>query len=281
MRRQCGRKTNEGGRRAKKRGIFLIFGLGLLIGFSVLLSRDVTNDVAAQSTFPSMTVPNLGVRATATDLITPISMAFLAANDFLVLEKNTGKVKRIVNGGVTGTVLDLGVNFASERGLLALHSTQVFPPILVFTCSGTCRSTALPADPFFPDEQQCLDANMFAADTEEILQVPLNGNRVDRFVWTGSSLTFDHNLIMLRAFQNDGAPVPPGQGDEAQPPRGIMMGVCCDLGQTASSTFCLAIKDGEGNYKIFPVDQLPIVQGLPNRTINSEDQNRTMPTCRV
>jgi len=61
---------------------------------------------------------------------------------------------------------------------------------------------------------------MFAADTDEILQVPLLGNRVDRFTWNGSSLTFDHNLIMLRAFQNDGAPVPPNQGDEAQPPRG-------------------------------------------------------------
>jgi hypothetical protein len=84
----------------------------------------------------------------------------------------------------------------------------------------TCRSTALPADPFFPDETRCLDTNMFAPDTDEILQVPLLGNRVDRFVWNGSSLTFDHNLIMLRAFQNDGAPVPPGQGDSAQPPRG-------------------------------------------------------------
>jgi hypothetical protein len=61
---------------------------------------------------------------------------------------------------------------------------------------------------------------MFAADSADILQVPLRGNRVDRFIWTGSELTFDRNLIMLRAFQNDGAPTPAGQGDEAQPPRG-------------------------------------------------------------
>jgi aldose sugar dehydrogenase len=220
MKRQSVRKASERGRSAKKRGIFLIFGLTLLIGFSVLLSRDVTNDVAAQSSFPSMTVPNLGVRATATDLITPISMAFLAANDFLVLEKNTGKVKRIVNGVTIATVLDLGVNFASERGLLGIALHPNFPANSGVYLFWTCRSTALPTDPFFPNEQQCLDGNMFAADTDEILQVPLNGNRVDRFVWTGSSLTFDHNLIMLRAFQNDGAPVPPNQGDESQPPRG-------------------------------------------------------------
>ena len=37
---------------------------------------------------------------------------------------------------------------------------------------------------------------------------------------TARRSTFDRNLIMLRAFQNDGAPTPPGQGDEAQPPRG-------------------------------------------------------------
>ena len=29
------------------------------------------------------------------------------------------------------------------------------------------------------------------------------GNRVDRFVWDGSTLTFDKNIIRLRSFQND------------------------------------------------------------------------------
>ena len=169
---------------------------------------------------PEMLVPNLAVRTTITDLMTPISMAFLGDNDFLVLEKNTGQVKRVVNGAVQSTVLDLGVNFASERGLLGIALHPNFPANPGVYLFWTCRSTALPADPFFPDETRCLDANMFAADTDEILQVPLLGNRVDRFIWTGSALTFDHNLIMLRAFQNDGAPVPAGQGDEAQPPRG-------------------------------------------------------------
>ena len=38
-------------------------------------------------------------------------MAFIGPNDFLVLEKNTGAVKRVTNGVVQGTVLDLSVNF--------------------------------------------------------------------------------------------------------------------------------------------------------------------------
>lgn len=42
----------------------------------------------------------LALRAVVSDLVTPVSMAFLGADDILVNEKNTGQVKRIVNGVV-------------------------------------------------------------------------------------------------------------------------------------------------------------------------------------
>jgi aldose sugar dehydrogenase len=194
--------------------------LALLLGASIITLNDQSTNVEAQSSSPEMTVDDLAVRTTVGNLITPITMAFIGANDFLVLEKNTGQVKRVTNSAVQGTVLDLGVNFASERGLLGIALHPNFPTNPGVYLFWSCRSTALPTDPFFPDEERCLDANMFAADTDAILQVPLLGNRVDRFVWNGSTLTFDHNLIMLRSFQNDGAPTPPNQGDEEQPPRG-------------------------------------------------------------
>ena len=200
--------------------VWFVVLLALLLCVSVFTLDKQSTSVEAQSSGPEMTVPNLAVRTTVSDLITPISMAFIGANDFLVLEKNTGQVKRVVNGAVQGTVLDLGVNFASERGLLGIALHPNFPTNPGVYLFWTCRSTFVPSDPFFPDETRCLDANMFAADTGEILQVPLLGNRVDRFNWTGSALTFDHNLIMLRAFQADGAPEPPNQGDGTQPPRG-------------------------------------------------------------
>jgi glucose/arabinose dehydrogenase len=60
--------------------------------------------------------------------------------------------------------------------------------------------------------------------------VPLLGNRVDRFVWNGSTLTFDRNLAKLRVFQNDGGPDPPGQGDAAQPARGNQNGGAISFG---------------------------------------------------
>ena len=54
-------------------------------------------------------------------------MVFLGPHDILVTEKNTGQVKRIVNGTVHSTVLDLNVNFGSERGLLGIALHPDFP----------------------------------------------------------------------------------------------------------------------------------------------------------
>ncbi len=67
--------------------------------------------------------PNLTVETVVTGLSNPTTMAFIGDNDFLVLEKNTGKVKRVTAGVVQATVLDLNVDNDSEHGLLgiALH----------------------------------------------------------------------------------------------------------------------------------------------------------------
>jgi aldose sugar dehydrogenase len=163
--------------------------------------------------------PTLGVREVTSGLVTPTTLAFIGRNDFLVLEKNTGRIKRVKGGRVT-TVLDLAVNFASERGLLGIALHPRFPVNPGVYLYWTCPSLTPPSDPFFPDQRTCNDSNMFGADTGDVLQVPLLGNRVDRFVWTGSRLTFQHRLTDLLAFQNDGAPIPANQGDESQPPRG-------------------------------------------------------------
>jgi aldose sugar dehydrogenase len=180
-------------------------------------TRDRTH---AQTPTPQMLDASLDVRRVVGGLEMPIGMAFLDTGDMLVVEKNTGRVKRVVNGTVTATVLDLGVNNNSERGLLSIALHPDFPRNPGVYLYWTCRSTGTPSDPFFPDERTCPASTMFAADSGNVLEVPLLGNRVDRFVWTGSQLQFDRNLITLRAFQNDGAPTPAGQGDSTQPPRG-------------------------------------------------------------
>lgn len=180
----------------------------------------VARPLDAQPPAPTLIDPNLDVRVVASGFTTPVSVAFLGANDMLVLEKNTGKVQHVVNGVVEGTAIDLAVNNASERGLLGIALHPDFPTSHYVYLYWTCRTLTNPVDPFRPDLEHCDDNMMLGADTGEILQVPLRGNRVDRFVWNGSTLTHDRNLIMLHAFQADGAPVPPGQGDSAQGPAG-------------------------------------------------------------
>ena len=48
------------------------------------------------------------------------SMEFIAKDDILLLEKNTGNVKRVTNGNVSGTLLHLDVAKEDEQGLLGL-----------------------------------------------------------------------------------------------------------------------------------------------------------------
>ncbi|OLD57436.1 MAG: hypothetical protein AUI54_02750 [Acidobacteria bacterium 13_1_40CM_2_56_5] len=192
----------------------------MVAGFVTLL-KFRSEDTSAQAASPTMLVPNLAVRTVVTGLVQPTSIAFIGNNDFLVLEKASGRVLRVVDGAVRSIVLDLAVNSASERGLLGIALHPDFPINPGVYLYWTCQAPPPPAaNPFFPTLQECSDPPAFGADTNNILAVPLLGNRVDRFVWNGSALTFDRNLIKLHAFQNDGAPTPPGQGDSAQPPAG-------------------------------------------------------------
>jgi glucose/arabinose dehydrogenase len=191
----------------------------LFVVLSLLMSFTSINFVAAQATGPTMVDPSLGVRPVVTGLITPTSLAFLNANEFLVLEKNTGKVQHIVNGTVQNTALDLAVNNFSERGLLGIALDPQFSSNHFVYLYWSCIAP-LPTDPFQPSLPECADTPELGTDSGEVLAVPLLGNRVDRFLWDGNTLTFALNLIKLRAFQNDGGPVPPNQGDQAQPARG-------------------------------------------------------------
>src|ERR671913_1495780 len=158
---------------------------------------------AVQAQAPEVVDANLGVRSAGSGLIQPVAMAFIGPDDMLVLEKASGRVQRVVDGTAQGAVLDLAVNNNSERGLLGIALHPNFAEDRGVYLFWTCRSTApLDADPFTPEEQECSDANMLGADTNDVLAVPLLGNRVDRFEWDGSALTYESNLVKLLAFQN-------------------------------------------------------------------------------
>jgi glucose/arabinose dehydrogenase len=70
---------------------------------------------------PTIKDPHLKVIPVVEGLKRPTSMAFLGPDDFLISEKNSGLVKRIVNGNILSTpVLDVAVANEKERGLLGL-----------------------------------------------------------------------------------------------------------------------------------------------------------------
>ena len=193
----------------------------LFVAISLITSFSATSFATAQSGGPEMLHPNLDVRPAVAGLNLPTTLAFLSANEILVLEKDTGKVQYVLDGVVDHTALDLAVNNFSERGLLGIALDPSFASNHFVYLFWSCVAPPPPAEePFFPTQDKCADTPQLGADSNDVLAVPLLGNRVDRFVWDDNTLTFDHNLIMLRSFQHDAAPEPPGQGDEAQPPRG-------------------------------------------------------------
>jgi glucose/arabinose dehydrogenase len=141
----------------------------------------IAGTAAAQA--PEVLDPDLEVSTTVSGLVQPTSMAFLGRDDFLVLEKASGQVKRVRDGEVQGAVLDLAVNSNSERGLLGIalhpkfrHNGWVY---LFWSQSKT------------------------GADSTGGTDVRLMGNRIDRFEWEDGQLEFDRNIIKFRAFQAD------------------------------------------------------------------------------
>jgi glucose/arabinose dehydrogenase len=169
-------------------------GIVVLMFVCTLASVAVSQGAAAQGTGPEMLDPALGVRTAVEGLSQPTSLAFLGKDDLLVLERASGKVQRVVDGAVQGTALDLAVNSASERGLLGIALHPRFPKtpwVYLFWTESTT-----------------------GADTAVLNETPLLGNRVDRFTWDGATLTFDRNIIRLRALQEDATnPVARGNHD--------------------------------------------------------------------
>lgn len=196
----------------------------LLLTSAVFVLIAGTGRLGAQfeSPSPSMTVPSLDVRTVVGGFTTPIGLAFLSDTEWLVIEKQTGQVRRVVNGELRETALDLAVNNFSERGLLGIAIHPNFATNHFVYLFWSCKAPPPTEDLFFPTLTECADLPELGEDSDVDLAVPLLGNRVDRFVWDDATFTlaFDRNLIKLRSFQNDASPEPPDQGDEEQPARG-------------------------------------------------------------
>jgi glucose/arabinose dehydrogenase len=87
---------------------------------AVILAGTVAIGTGAAAQ-PILIDPTLHADTVATGLEAPTSMAFVGPDDILVLQKNNGRVRRILGGVLQpDPVLDVAVDNESERGLLGI-----------------------------------------------------------------------------------------------------------------------------------------------------------------
>jgi len=112
----------------------------------------------------------------ASGVTTPIAIEFLNPGDptrYFIIEKDSGQAKLVVNGAVTATLLDLPVNYASERGLLGIALDPNFATNNYVYLYYTRSSTGT-------------DTNVTTSWTD---------NRVERYRFTGTALVEPFTLV--------------------------------------------------------------------------------------
>ena len=171
----------------------------VLFLFLIAIGR---REPAAQSPLPTLTDPNLMVREVISGLEQPTSMAFIGG-------KRVPGARESHRQGQARAQRRAGADRPRSRGQQRVRTRparhRAAPAVrdepirlFVLVVLGAARAST-----FQPSAPTCPATPATGDDTDDVLAVPLLGNRVDRFVWNGSALQFDRNLINLRSFQND------------------------------------------------------------------------------
>jgi len=173
---------------------------------------------------PTLDDPGLAVTTVTAGLTYPTTMAFLGPDDILVLQKDDGLVRRVLNGVLLqDPVLDLATQPTGERGLLGIAINTESPPgvFLYYT----------------------------EVDDPELNGAPdsgaLLGNRIYRYDWNAGTGRLEHRALVVAlpvgtaAIHNGGIVVlgPPNPGPGQSGDGALLYTVIGDLtrnGQTAN-----------------------------------------------
>jgi glucose/arabinose dehydrogenase len=150
---------------------------------SALNSLNLSSQENDKSRQLNLTDPNLRAELVANGLTFPTSMAFLGQNDILVLEKENGTVRRVVDGQVLEKpLMDVNVYGLGENGLLGVAAAK---------SSDTKDNNNATNIFLFLSESHNKDTMVIRGGEEPL------GNRLYRYELAGDSLTNPQLLLDL------------------------------------------------------------------------------------
>ncbi len=138
---------------------------------------------------PTLTDESLAIEAIE-GFDMPTQIAFLGEGEALVTEK-TGAIVHVRDGEIVGDAISLAANYADERGVLGITLHPDFTENNYVYVYWTWNGEGTPPE------------GLVGEATDDLEQVPENGNRVDRFTWDGSQLEFDQNIVELPSYTTD------------------------------------------------------------------------------
>ena len=126
--------------------VLSIIMANVIINFDGMFVSSVSGQSSENESEGSIVIndPKLKAELIVSGLEFPTSIAFLDKNDFLIIEKETGLVKRVTDGKILEPLLQLTVSGKDERGLLGIDIDKKqypgFEVIYVYLSYVECES---------------------------------------------------------------------------------------------------------------------------------------------
>ena len=162
-----------------------------------LINNNLDNDAfgGTEKELPLINDENLQIAQIIDKLNFPTGIDFLGENDILVIEKNTGQVKRILDGEILNEpVLDVNVASESERGLLGiaiLNTKSLSNSDATFTSNENLQEKST------LDNEGEVKVFLFYTETEGIDNGEILGNRLYKYDFIDGKLVNPTLLLDL------------------------------------------------------------------------------------
>jgi aldose sugar dehydrogenase len=221
-------------------------------------NKDDDPEIAgAYNNGPFLTDPNLKIEEIAEGLRLPTTMAFLGQGDILILEKDQGTIRRILNGRLLDEpVLNVNVANENERGMLGIAISTDKGGIDIDKGYASPKTYVYVYFTEAEDEgnDECDSSRFCDDDSPEPF-----GNRLYRYEWTDGKLINPELLLDL-----PGTPGPGHNGGAISigPDGNIYVGIGDVRGSSQNPTEKGKIIDGRSGILRITQDGQPVGKGI-------------------